>query len=82
MDGDYAEGLWALDQPEGALDVRAMPRDTLAALEQLPGATERFRKHLPRGAHQILLKLEPPIRQSLSPAEAYNLIPGRDPDIP
>ena len=79
FDADYAEGLWALDQPEGILDMRAMLRDTLAALEQLTDAATRFRKHLPRRAHPILLKLEPATRQSLSPAEAYNMIPGREP---
>src|ERR1017187_4304096 len=35
-DADYAEALWALDQAEGSLDRRAMLRDTLTALEQLP----------------------------------------------
>lgn len=46
LDADYAEALWALDQPEGTFDLRAMLRDTLAALDQLPAATTRFRKHL------------------------------------
>jgi len=36
LDADYAEALWALDQPPGTLDVKAMLRDALAALEQLP----------------------------------------------
>jgi hypothetical protein len=47
LDADYAEALWALDQPPGALDVKAMLRDTLAALEQLPEACARFRKTFP-----------------------------------
>ena len=33
---NYAEALWALDQEPGTLDLRAMFRDTLAALDQLP----------------------------------------------
>jgi hypothetical protein len=45
------EALWALDQPPGKLNPRAMLRDTLALT----------------------------IRVNLSPAEAYKMIPGRDP---
>src|SRR6267378_6916288 len=47
LDADYVEALWALDQPAGALDMHAMLRDTLAALEQLPQAQARLRKNLP-----------------------------------
>jgi len=80
LDADFAEALWALDQPAGSLDVRAMVRDTLAALEQLPEASARFRKKLPRRAHPVLPQLEVTVRQSLPPAEAYNMVPGRDPE--
>lgn len=79
LDADYAEALWALDQPPGALDIRLMLRDTLAALEQLPEASSRFRKNLPRHAHPGLAQLEPAVRQSLLPVEAYNRVPGRHP---
>lgn len=79
LDADYAEALGALDQPEGTLDVGRMLRDTLAALDQLPDAAARFRKHLPKRALPALLKLEPVVRKSLSPNEAYNMIPGRQP---
>jgi len=79
LDADYAEALWALDQPPGTLDLSAMLRDTLAALEQLPAASARFRKNLPRRAHPTLAQLEVTVRQSLLPAEAYNMVPGRDP---
>lgn len=79
LDADYAEALWALDQPPGALDLRLMLRDTLAALEQLPGACARFRKNLPKRVHPTLLRLEPDVRKSLAAHEAYNMIPGRDP---
>jgi hypothetical protein len=44
LDADYVEALWALDQPPGKLNQRAILRDTLAALEQLPTACSRFRK--------------------------------------
>jgi hypothetical protein len=79
LDADYAEALWALDQPPGALDMKAMLRDTLAALEQLPAASTRFRKNLPPRAHPRLAQLEVTVRQSLLPAEAYSMVPGRDP---
>jgi hypothetical protein len=79
LDADYVEALWALDQPKGTIDAGAMLRDSSAALDQLAGALTRFRKHLPTRAHPLLLKLEPVIRKSLNPREAYNMIPGRDP---
>lgn len=79
LDADFAEALWALDQPSGALDKRLMLRDTLAALEQLPEASSRFRKNLPPRAYPALARLETAVRQKLLPAEAYNMVPGRDP---
>jgi hypothetical protein len=54
LDADYVEALWALDQSPGDLDLRAMLRDTLAALEQLPDALIRFRKTLPQRTHSTL----------------------------
>jgi hypothetical protein len=36
LDADYVESLWGLDQPPGKLNLQAMLRDTLAALDQLP----------------------------------------------
>jgi hypothetical protein len=79
LDADYAEALWALDQAPGTLNMQAMLRDTLAALEQLPQASARFRRNLPRRAHPTLAQLEVGIRQRLQPAEAYNMIPGCNP---
>lgn len=79
LDADYGEALWALDQPLGGLDLRAMLRDTLAALEQLPDALVRFRKALPKRAHSTLPALELSVRKTLDPLEAYNMVPGRDP---
>lgn len=79
LDADYVEALWALDQPPSSLDLHAMLRDTLAALDQLPEACARFRTHLPRRAHPILAQLEITVRSSLAPAEAYSMVPGRAP---
>ena len=75
LDADYVEALWALDQPPGSLDLHAMLRDTLAALNQLPEACARFRSNLPRRAQSILAQLEITVRRSLDPAEAYSMVP-------
>jgi hypothetical protein len=80
LDGDYAEALWALDQVEGSLDRRAMLRDTLTALDRLPSACAQFRKQLPTRAHPALEQLEGSVRKALNPIEAYNMVPGRDPE--
>ena len=80
LDGDYAEALWALDQPEGSLDRRAMLRDTLKSLDQLTPACTRFRKKLPARAHPTLEQLESRVRLALNPKEAYIMVPGRDPE--
>ena len=79
LDADYAEALWALDQPPGELDLDIMLRDTLAALAQISEATARLRKNLPKRVHPTLARLEISVRQTLLPAEAYNMVPGRDP---
>ena len=79
LDADYAEALWALDQPPGSLDLTLMLRDTLAALAQLPELSLRFRKNLPPRVHPVLTQLEVALRQNLLPVEAYNMVPGRDP---
>ena len=79
LDADCVEALWALDQPPGSLDLHAMLRDTLAALNQLPDACARFRTNLPSRAQSILPQLEITVRRRLDPAEAYSMVPGRSP---
>jgi hypothetical protein len=81
LDADYVEALWGLDQPPGKLNLQAMVRDTLAALQQLPAACSRFRDNLPSSAHSTLAQLESNIRANLNKAEAYNMVPGRNPQI-
>jgi hypothetical protein len=77
LDADFAEALWALDQPPASLDLRKMLRDTLSALDQLPRACATFREKLPRAALSPLASLEPSIRKALDPREAYNdITPG------
>src|SRR5450631_2473863 len=73
LDADFAEALWGLDQPPGKFNVKAMLRDTLAALEQLPAACSRLRNNLPRHVHLPLSQLELTVRTNLSPQEAYNM---------
>ncbi len=80
LDADYAEALWVLDQPVTTFNRHAMVRDTLAALDRLPSAVAQFRKKLPPRAHPILAKLEGKIRMTLNPKEAYNMVPGRNPE--
>ena len=79
-DGDLAEALWALDQPEGTLDRRAMLRDTIAALDRLPSVCAQFCKQLPARAHPTLQQLKDSVRKALNPKQAYNMVPGRDPE--
>ncbi len=81
LDADCAEALWALDQPPHRFDLEAMLRDTLAALEQVPQARDRFRKKIPPSARLTLETLESAVRKTLQPTEAYNQVPGRDPQI-
>ena len=80
LDANFAEALWALDQPAGSLDHQAMLVDTLAALDRLTPTCARFRKKLPSRADPILAQLQAHVRTALNPREAYNMVPGRDPE--
>jgi hypothetical protein len=75
LDADCAEALWALDQPAGSLDFKAMVRDTLASLSQLPPARDAVRTRLPSASQPRVRALELTIRANLNPREAYNDIP-------
>lgn len=79
LDADYVEALWALDQPPGSLDLHSMLRDTLKALDQLPGVRARFLTNLPRRAHTLLTQQEIDVRRKMDLAEAYSMVPGRSP---
>ena len=80
LDADYAEALWALDQPRESFNLAAMLRDTLAALDRLALAQAKLRRQLPSRIHPRLHALESAIRGALDPREAYTGIPGRDQD--
>ena len=64
-----------MDQPPGSLDLQAMLRDTLAALDQLSETCARFRSKLPQRDLPRLTALDISVRSSLDPAEAYNMVP-------
>ena len=58
-----------------------MLHDTLASLDALPAAREQVRTRLSRDARLRVQTLEPVIRASLDPIEAYSDVPGRDPHL-
>jgi hypothetical protein len=76
LDADFAEALWALDQPPHALDHGAMVRDTLASLKRRPKMLEEFLARLPARAAQPLAAHRAAIRATLAQADAYYEIPG------
>src|SRR6266508_3159640 len=76
LDADYAEALWALDQPLSSFNVKAMVRDTVAALDQLPAAVTRFRQNLAPRAHPRLEDLEASVREKLSPRKPITKFPA------
>jgi hypothetical protein len=78
-DADCAEALWALDQPAHTLDLAAMLRDTTATLTRLPRTRQHVRDALPLPTRDHVAQLERVIRAAVDPREAYNDIPGRDP---
>ena len=65
-----------MDQPPGSLDLQAMLRDTLAALDQLSETCARFRSKLPQRDLPRLTVLEISVRNALNPTAAYNMVPG------
>ncbi len=81
LDADFAEGLWALDQPPQRLDFTAVLRDTTAALSNFPKLSERFRASLPPHLASALATREESLLSRIRPDEAYNQVPGRDPKI-
>jgi len=80
LDADYVEALWGLDQPPGKLNLQAMVRDTLAALQQLPAARTRFRDHLPLSARSTLANLR--IKHPCQPEPGRGLQHGSGPEPP
>lgn len=75
LDADCAEALWALDQPPGSLNLRAMVRDTLVSLNRLPQAYDSVLFRLKPATRKKIASLKQHIRAQFSPREAYNDIP-------
>jgi len=81
FDADCAEALFALDQPCHSSKLKAMLRHTQASLDKIPLARKRLRHRLPERVLPRLQTLEASIQATLVSGEAYNDIPGRDPQI-
>lgn len=79
LDADLAEALWALDQPRGRVDRRAMERDTLGSLSRIPEARDRVLECLEVEERTDALSCAAVVREELAPGEAYTDIPGYDP---
>lgn len=80
LDADFAEALWALDQPPGRLNLNAMVRDTLESLHDWPIASQELRHRLPVTAQRPLADLIAAVRPTLTARDAYSGVPGRDPE--
>ena len=81
LDADYAEALWALDQPPTALDFDSMVADTLASLAEFKAVRASFVGELPPRSSSPLEKHRAHIRSTLRLDDAYRQVPGRDPEL-
>jgi erythromycin esterase-like protein len=82
LDADCAEALWALDQQAAsALDWAAMTRDTLASLAAIPSARQELMDSLTEAQRRRVTERTAALRARLLHEQAYNQIPGRDPQI-
>lgn len=80
LDADLVEALWALDQPSGKLDAGAMTRDTVASLGAIPDALTEFLQLLRAPVQSELAACMSEVRASLARSDAYQQVPGRDPN--
>jgi hypothetical protein len=81
LDADCAEALWALDQQAATLDFAAMTRDTLASLEAISTAQQELMLSLTEAQRRRVTERAAALRTRLLPEQAYNQIPGRDPEV-
>ena len=81
LDATLAEALWVLDQPLGSFDVDAMTRDSTDSIDAVLHTVPEFLQTLSQEDRIRLAKTMPEMLKSLSPADAYNQIPGRDPAV-
>ena len=76
LDADFAEALWALDQPPKALNFGAMVKDTLASLQLWPRRVNAFLSSLSPATQAALTKRVPAVQATLELSDAYNGVPG------
>ena len=81
LDADFAEALWALDQPPGTLDLAAVVHDSCLSLDELDYSCNLFTDSLTQTARSELIRRQDSLLENIHPNEAYNQIPGRDPNI-
>ena len=80
LDADFAEGLWALDQPPESLNFRGGLSVALSALENWLEDCDEFLDCLPSRVLQPLVDQRELIRPTLTIQDAYLQVPGRDPN--
>lgn len=78
LDADCAEALWALDQPPGKLSIPMMLRDTEGSLARLPASRSAVLNVLTDRDFAAIESLKDSVVTSIRPAEAYNMVKGRD----
>lgn len=77
LEADCGEALAVLHRPPSfAINWRTMVRETEASLKRLPAAREKVRRLIDPADRTQLLALEPILRESLDPAEAYDGLPS------
>ncbi len=73
LEADCGEALAVLHRPPSfAINWRTMVRETEASLRRLPAAREKVRQLIDPADRTQLLALEPILRESIDPAEAYD----------
>ena len=81
LDADCAEALVVLDRAPSGLNLAAMVRDTIASLDDIPRARERFLATLLPADRDRLARRTEVVRATLDPHQAYVHIPGMDPRL-
>lgn len=77
LEADCGEALAVLHRPPSfAINWRVMVHETEASLQRLSAAREKVRQLIDPADRTQLVALEPILRESLDPAEAYNGLPS------
>ena len=79
LDADFAEALWALDQPAKALKFDRMLKDTEASLRRWPQRVSKFTAALDPVTAEQLERRRPAVHATLEPRDAYRDVPGAKP---